>query len=583
MSRFIFSNHRIENPMGRGAGKVLFTPEAQLCVYNKNNFENKNYYSEAQDWIIGVGTYIYRHKTGEDALRMILDSFDPARLSGFKKTIKGIFSFMIFKNGCCFCFNDYYGLYDTYYGSIKDYIFVGTNMADIVPLLDPLIINEFPFIMHCFASGNSSNEGIFKGVWKLMGNEFLKISDGHIDKIDIIEDDYRLDIPKYEGKEQALNYLISEIDETVSDISSCFGDSSLCITGGLDSRLILASLTHNSSCLKRLVYGESSSFHLYTCNEDKECGFELSRITGIPLKVLNWTSPEYLNGMDIEWQKKLFSDVGFYNYIYCGNKNFTETITANNSTKFIEFGYYLEAIRMREWLEKKDSTTFSIDEYLDLNYSWIRKLGYNNVDDFIKWMKMVFMKKTQYLHIQDYSKISYDLAAETEWVFRERTTDSHVHQFINYYMYAFPIFSIPQIHEFVVKLPSEIIKKAKFQIELIRKLNPSLLNATVFSHRRKYRINNRGEKVLEFNLKSFLTVMGKTMPGVYRKLLPYYQRRKYHNSPSSNNAFLQELDRMDKTMLSFLDLSNFQGDISKLFELRQLLVFLELEGVINSK
>lgn len=572
MSRFIFSNQDLVDRMGSKERKILSTGWSSVWCYNKININNNNHFEDSKDWIVGVGTYIYKHQKDSEALRLILEDFTPKTISCLKKTIRGVYSILLFKDGIIYCFNDYYGLFDTIYGNTGKGFFVGNNLADIKPLLSSSEINEFPFILDCFCNGNFSSEGIFTNTWKLLGNEYLIVTDKGINRKTISKEEYTCEVPSYTTVQNAVDYLVAQIDNIVSDINLNFQSASLSITGGLDSRLVLSSLLYKNSVLKKMIYGESQTFHLPTRPEDAEVAKELSNITGIPLAIYNWTNPESKDGLDTKWQKELFSQVGFFNTVYCGNRSFTETITEVNNGPYMEFGYFLEAIRMREWLEKWDKNTFSVEDYFSINYAMFNTIPYSHKEEFLIWLKELFISKTKYLNIPDYDSIPVSLAAEIEWAFRERITDSSVHQFINYYMYAFPIFSVPQIHEFVIKLPTKITKKATFQVLLIKALNPDLLKTKVFSHRRYYRINKAGEKVLEWNLKNVLTVLGAHFPSLYKLLLPVYQKKSQHFSPSSNQQFFEELSLLLNNKFGFLDVSKYDGDVSLLFKLRQYLL-----------
>ncbi len=583
MSKLVlFNKVELVDSISKASEVVIKEGNCCLVAFKKYNVNDDIFYKSSQGWVVAVGTFIYQGVANETALKRIFDDFENENsIAYLKKNIKGIYTICIFKNSCFYIFNDYYGLYNTLYKEGKSF-YVCNNISDICLLDNNIKINEFPFYLHCFAAGNPSGESILSGIGKLLGTEYL-VSDGDaLKKKELERHSYHLNIPKYENTNQALDYLKNEIVKAVSDIVHCYGKPALSITGGLDSRLIMSSLTHDKTDnLSKLLYGESKSFHLYTCEEDKEVAKELSKISSVPLDIFDWTSPESVNGLDMKWQKVLFDKLGFLNYEYCGNRKFIETITRKDDFAFLEFGYFLESIRLREWLEASSDSVFSMSEYFNSTYRFIDVLQYEKKEELKKWLENLFISKTKYLEIQDYDRIPKKFASEIEWAFRERITDSAMHQLMNYYIYSFPIFSIPQIHEFVIKLPTDVIEKAKFQIKLIQQLNPDLLKATVFSHRRKYRINQKGEKILRYNWKNVLTTMGGYMPRIYNYLLPYYQKIVYHNSPQDNSKFLEELKEIKGDIFNNINFDDYKGDISKFFTLRQFLLALRFSSQNN--
>ena len=160
MSRLIISNAHIPSIKDESRKIVYKVADTNIFAYNKLNINNINHYSKSTDWIVGVGSYIYKHSTGGEALEKILQDFTEESIHVLKQQIKGIYTLAIYKNGVICCFNDYYGLYDTYYGNNDDFYYISTNIADILPFFKTIEINEYPFMLHCFGNGNFSSDGI---------------------------------------------------------------------------------------------------------------------------------------------------------------------------------------------------------------------------------------------------------------------------------------------------------------------------------------------------------------------------------------------------------------------------------------
>lgn len=553
-----------------------------ISVKKKEKLKDIQYFTDIAGWIIGVGSCIYKHKIGSECLKDIYTDFKGiVDIPSLKKSIWGMYSLCIYKYNQLYVLNDYYGLYDVIYNVDNDNCVITNNIADInIDKSCPL--NEFPLILTCFGNGNFSSEEIIYGYKRLQGNEFIVINDVGIEvnKIDIT--DYKISIPNYENLDQALSYLLEQIDFVVNDINTCYGDVDLCMTGGLDSRLVLGSFIHNANNVNHLLYGDCKTYHIPTCKEDKMIVDHISRLTNISFLNLDWNPSEKDDIIDMEWQRKLYEKVGFNNCIYLGDKNFVESLTNNSnlSALFIEFGYFLEAIRLREWVESKNSDSFSLDEYLERYFSIMSNINYSKASIFKDWLKDLFKEKTSDLCIDDYTKIPIELVNKVEWVFRERITDSRMHLFLNHYLYAFPIFSLPYIHEFILNIPNDMKKRGRFQIQLIKALKSDLLNAQIFSHRRLYRINNSDEKVLSLNFKNIFTRLGGVLPVLYKKILPYYQSIRYKKSYSDDN-FLRIIMELKEDKIPNINLENYSGSKNSLFKFRQLLLALSFKNSIE--
>ena len=549
----------------------------KVSIKEKKSVKDEPFYEEDNNYIIGVGTYIYEGVTGRQALMTILHDFrDASSIARIKKKIKGLFSILINKNGCTYVFNDYYGLYDTYYCEYGDTYCVGNDIINLGKISGYHNIAEFPFIMSCFAGGNSSNESILSGIKKLQGNTYLFCGDNI--KLNLIpQTELAIEIPIYRGCDEALSYLKEEINNITNEIHDCFGDTTLCATGGLDSRLVLAAFTSNGQPkVNSLIYGASNDFRLYTRHEDENIVKELSYITSIPHEIINWNSLESDYGLDMIWQKQLAETAGINNRIYLGNRRFVETIE-NTSSKFIEFGYFLEAIRLREWIEEDKKGYFTLDSYIHRYFDHVNLLDFGKRNEFFAWVKERYQEKLALMSIDCLDRIPISKANQMEWLCRERYTDSRMHQFINHYRYSFPIFAVPRLHEFILQLPIEEKYGARFQIKLIRDLNKSLLNANIFSHRRKYKINYKGEKVLRVNIKNIITLFMHKFPWVMNNLLPTWQRIHHKSGVDSNAIFIAELREIENNS-SILEQSyigsTFNGSVDILFSYRQALIAL---------
>lgn len=541
--------------------------DVYVLARNKLNVNDGIFYENGEDWVLCVGTYIYKHTTGEEALKQILSDFkDSGDIVTLKKRIIGIYAICLYKSKKFFVFNDYYGLYDINYVENKD-IKVSTNLSDIIN--EKSDINECPFMVHGFTGFDLSNETIICGVKRLRGDEYLLIENtSNVCKI--CPKEYRVEVPEYTNVENAIEYIIKQLSPIVIDIGNLFKDIDICMTGGLDSRTILASFERNKVKVNHLVYGLSNTFHIMTCKEDREIVSKIAKFTNIPEKILDWNSPEPIDGLDMKWQEALFHDVGYYNNIYCGNKNFVKSITSLD-TRFLEFGYFLEALRLREWIEANHSNkTFSVNQLIDRYFNVFENLEYANKYALFEWIRKAFTEELASLNINNLELIPIEQFNRVEWMLRERISDSRMHLFINNYFYSFPVFSVPYVHEFILKIPNVELSRSAFQIKLLLSLNQDLLKVPIFSHRRKYIINNKGEKVLKNNLKNYFTKIGYEYPVVLKYMLPMYQSLKYKNSSAFNNTLIKDLDKILRdNSINFIDINNYKGDVSRLFNLRQ--------------
>ena len=147
------------------------TEECSAVFYEKKNYSLGNVYrDEAGNFIGIVGTYLYKECFGAEAARRILADFD-GDIVRMKKEVQGMFSALIYKTGQIVIFNDYYGLYDTFYhvDETGHYV-IATSLKDLLLEISSIAINEFPFMMEVFHTGCFDEHTPFKNIWKLQHN-----------------------------------------------------------------------------------------------------------------------------------------------------------------------------------------------------------------------------------------------------------------------------------------------------------------------------------------------------------------------------------------------------------------------------
>lgn len=553
------------------------TEECSAVFYEKKNYSLGNVYrDEAGNFIGIVGTYLYKECFGAEAARRILADFD-GDIVRMKKEVQGMFSALIYKAGQMVVFNDYYGLYDTFYHVDKDGRYViATSLKDLLLEISSITINEFPFMMEIFHAGCFDKETSFKDVNKLLGTEYLSVIDGQVCLHDFPKELYRVDVPAYESVNEAVDYLIDKIVYYTSCIRKGFEHVAIGMTGGLDSRTVLASyMKADGPADLTLLYGEGNSLLTPTCKEDKFIVEQLSRALNFSVYYMNWRHPEATEVMDWQYQQDLVARYGFLNRLYCGNKNFFEEFEKNvaRGATFLDFGYFLEASRLREWAEVHVKKTFSLDQFVDAYYcNESLSLFYDRRDDFCKYVHALLDRRMYGAYPE--SQIPIDGFERLRWN-TARYSDSRLYQLLNCCTYTFPVFGVPVIHEYLLNLPADVTRDAKFQVQLLNVLNPGILQVPIFSHRRKFHIAQDGSKRMDVNLKNMMTRILNEMPFLKSFVLSAYRRVKYRDYLSNYAKVQQQLgDLQTAEIKEMINVGACPNDshIRSLYCLRQFLL-----------
>lgn len=582
MSKYYFSSNK------ELTDYILENNSQHFCKYHRINdnlisFEKKIYSlgntyidKNLKDYVIATGTYIYKGKIGYEAAEQIFNDFNLSMIPFLKKEILGYWSIIIHKNGINAIFNDYYGIYDTLYAFYDETIIIGNSLADIALTIKNKDIDEFSFIMQCFQEGPMPCKTIFKNINKIQGNEYLLIKNKKIELSTIESKEYQIETSKFDH-DKTIRFISSELLKYARIINDAFKKETIFLTGGLDSRLNFAAYNSSKSNIRCEYWtGRSMDEH------DKNLVEKICNDYNISKSIKYGENPENVKKIDWKYQKLSFKELGFCNLTTMANKNQIDHIKSCAQNKeFLAFGYFCEAIRLREYAESLKRLTFSIDEYIN-DYFINKSLNsevYPNYEQYKLYLREQFEQQLHQLNIDDdYDNISIDDFEKFRWKM-SRYCDSRMEFLVNNYTYSFALLSIPIIHETILHLPAESIKSGKFQIEVINFIDKNLIsNYDVFSHRRLFRITKNKNKVRKWTLKNFADLIIHYFPSIKSSLYTLYRGKK--RTSEKELALKAELGKKYESKSSFnLNLQNLKD----CGILRKLLQVLFDCSVINNK
>ncbi|BDF55662.1 MULTISPECIES: hypothetical protein [Butyricimonas] len=478
-----------------------------VIAFKKLKIDNENYCEFGNDFISGVGTFIYKESIGAIALKQIYNDFSGDLLE-IRKNLIGNYLFALKKSEKVYVFCDANNIFNAYYYENKGQWCISNCLYEIALALPiELGVNEFNVIEQIFQYNILGNGTVFNEIQKLLGNEYLEID---IEKGSFCKKQLYLSSP-YKISERPLEELVdefcSDLQEITRKVVKCFdGDIGVCMTGGLDARMILAAFLSND-CKPVLTYGVGNSQLTNTKNGDLEVDKIYSKRFNLPLKIMDWSTPD---PVDLYWDKYI-DKYGFYASVY-SSSNHVMSAFENLEERFLNVGYYGELYRNIDWIDSFKSHTFSLNAFLD-NYYMEKNLN-TTIDDCNKYRLHLKNK------IHDILKL-YDISSEEELVDKDYFTilsfekrkgsDSSMINYINQHRYSFAILAEPNLIEKAF-IPIDSKKDAIFIIKVLERLFPPILEIPFFS-RCEWRV---------FDPKSKLIVKDPKGLSKYHKLIRKY-------------------------------------------------------------
>lgn len=467
--------------------------EFSLAVHKKKIHKVDNFIKfQNGDFCSTIGTCIVNNMIGMEAIKELYKIFD-SNIKASRSRMIGNYIVVIKKFNKVYIFTDKYSVLKSYYCiDEKNWVF-SNSIENIAMTTKNLKINKFGLLQESLLVSSFGSETLFENIFRLSGYEYLEI-DCKTNRLNVQSISCTRQRRNFKNKsieEVSLEYA-SIIKNKFAIVSKFFANSiRINQTGGLDNRTVLASFL---SCGVKpdIMYGVGNSVFTNTKNEDLEICKLYQKKYAIDFYQMNWKDT-YKDG--IKHWRSLFEKFGFQYSIYGGGRNFFKEFEGKipNYPKFIECGYYLENLRLREFISNSKKKTMTIEEFVE---DYLIGGGYGIIDsslipDYVEFKsKMVLLLKEQMkiYGIAPEGIINEENFDEVRWI-HARHTDSILVNFLNNYTSSIAMFSIEELHEFPFDVPSNWRRDAKFQLMVINHLRDDILDIPIFSHCQKCTLN----------------------------------------------------------------------------------------------
>lgn len=551
---------KLTKESGLDKHRTIKEKELNIAVFEKRVVSAGNFYQKnAEEYIAATGTFIYKNRKGTEALKLLLEDFD-GNVIKCKKECVGMYNLIIRKKSAVFIFGDYYGLYDLYYTRLTSgNYFIGNNLGILSGSIGLSEINKEMLMADCIGISHfDSQDTLFKNVFRLRGGEYLKIVADRLMLEEIPWSEYSIDYC-YESEEKTIRDIRAVFSKYLPQIKNNFKNIAVNMTGGLDSRLVFA-LFNNEGCDIHFLYGKGKSKETITCDEDRIIVENIAQKFQCPLYFMNWNAQDESDGEYLDRRRYFFKKYGFTN-IYDANTNIELEYAGKivPYPEFMDFGYFGECFRLRDWAEQIREDYFTVDSFI--NDYLLGKLKNAPIGWDLTTLKSNLKRTISQwiikLGIPEYNgKISLNYIESLRWI-AARFSDTRMYYWINEFTYSFPILSIPEVHRIVLSLPADLIRNSQFQIKFIRIINPEYLDRLdVFSHRRLFKISKSGKKVRRFSLKNTADSVLKKVPFISVPLKSLYRKIYYQSYRNWKDNCQKDLQRINIPLLDMGEVHN---------------------------
>lgn len=510
-----------------------------LSVHKKKIHKIENFVElDNGDFCSVVGTCIVGNKTGTDALKELYINFNND-IEAMRTELLGNYIVCIKKFGKIYIFTDKYQVLKSYY-QVNDSGWIFSNRIENIAMSsNNLKVNEFGLLQESMLVSAFGKETMFEDISRLFGYEYIEI-DCKTNVFTIKEVTYKRKRRDFANKtiEEAASEYSELIKKRFTTVSNVFGDQiRIHQTGGLDNRTVFAGFL-STGVKPDILYGVGNSVLSNTKDEDLNLCKKYAEKYNIDLYKMDWR--ESYVGANKEWST-LFDKYGFLYSLYGGARNFFKEYEGNipNYPTFMECGYFLENLRLREFISESKKKTITVEYFVE---KYLLGSGYGIVDEnltlnfseFKSKLVSLLQEKIKIYGIEPKGIINEQNFDEVRWI-HARHTDSLLVNFLNDFSASIAMFSIEELHEFPFDVPADWRRNAKFQLMVINSLNESVLEIPIFSHCQRHQFDKskfklKAEVTVAQKISKFLKEIG-ISEKTYKKIASVYH---LINSPTSN-------------------------------------------------
>ena len=234
--------------------KTIDSDQFKVHIYNKSIYATENYIEyENGDFVLATGTFFYCGMNGQEGLELIYNDFSEEK--DFFNSFLGNYGICIYKKGRLVIFNDYGGIYHLYR-----------------TLDDSIISTSFLAVVKSLPKTTVSKQELYEYIWdgtmyggRTFVHEVERLDSNKVYQLHPKTEFYAKDVSiENVSSKMVFNEQVKAVADSILSyfelLGKHFGNNiSTALSGGFDSRLILAAMRKKGLVPYVYVYGNDSS------------------------------------------------------------------------------------------------------------------------------------------------------------------------------------------------------------------------------------------------------------------------------------------------------------------------------------
>ena len=525
--------------------KISFDYKTEEGIYalatHKLTIDNKNYAVKDNNFCIAVGTCIYSESLNYSSL---LSDYNN-NIDVIRENTIGQYGVCIKKDSNISFFGDRCGCFNIYYWIGEDGTWiVSSSLFHMVKILKTnLTFNSFSIAERAFYKVLLNGRTFFEEIHRLRGTEILQCDLKKGNTIEIQHVDVAFPVGSFD---EMVEKTVEAYKKNAQIVSKVLGTPRICATGGLDSRILLASFL-SVGVKPNLFYGKGNNIITAPKKEDLIILKKINKKLKLEFELDDFSVS---NPLDKDWNHYIMNN-GFRSaYMWGAQRNVINSLCKGE--KLLMFGWGGEYLR-RSWYNIYYSPSPSLDSMLSKWHNDYRFRGLaNDFPEYKETIKNHFVEECNYLGINPNNLSEDDIyLLEIAW---GAQADTQIPSFLQQYKYCYLMSFEYNIQRNRVTASER--EAAKFMLTVLYRLYPKLLKEPIFTHEQWVTLDKKKMSLIPYKT-SFMKKCGYKGKRLIRKLTPNFiisdlwypiknkMTNKYHENIDTYRPPF-ELDKIDR-------------------------------------
>lgn len=447
--------------------------------YRKPSSTGDSFLEVGEDNFIAMaGTIVFDGGLGTEKKEEIYEMFVERGVAHVRSQILGHYAIAVKKGKKVTLFTDPLGSFSLYYTWDDQSWFASNSLHACAIICNCLTLDETRLLATALQSGLPGDRTFYDEIRRLFGTQVIRgdVSEGTIHIEEHAPPTYGFSNPP-SSVSDAVDRYSERVRSVFADIAAV-GRAGLMMTGGLDSRTVLAGLL-DQDATPTILSGLGDNSIPNTSNRDYRIARKIARKFGLDFYEMDWSDSQPHSRDTLG---EMFEEYGFKYEVYGAPRNMIEDLKGSipKMPRVILGGYSPAFTNMKPW--EGQESEYGMDDLVESYLSEeVDRGGIGCEEDYIIKVTKSLKRSIEMMGI-DYGREGNDIRRLSEARIGVRINrDARFANFVNEFTNYVDPFRLKKLYDPLVKMDVKYRRKNKIQIGILKELSNELPEIEMYS------------------------------------------------------------------------------------------------------